>query len=285
MERSDEWNRARLLLAWTSASVRRSSSLGIVRACIEVSASQVHKMDVNGKKVKLSIWVSQGFLSATPLLTGSRIPRGKSASAPSRPRITAAPKASSWVCILTLYTTSGDLTVYSVYDVSNRESFDALPRWFSELEVSPIAYRFLCSHSCLRLDIREVRGRQDRCWKQGRQGAPSFLPISSFRSFVRQEFSRQVSTADGAAFAERQGALFVEASAKTAVGVAAAFTDVVGRILDTPALWADAAGTGGGTGVGAGAVAKAKAAKEMPGNITLDARDDEWEERPGGCNC
>jgi Ras-related protein Rab-18 len=94
-----------------------------------------------------------------------------------------------------------------------------------------------------------------------------------------------VSTADGAAFAERQGALFVEASAKTAVGVAAAFTDVVGRILDTPALWADAAGASGGTGVGAGAVAKAKAAKEMPGNITLDARDEEWEERPGGCNC
>jgi hypothetical protein len=116
-------------------------------------------MDVNGKKVKLSIWVSQGFLGATLPLTGTRIPRGKSASAQSRPRITAAHKALFWVRVLTLYTTSGDLTVYSVYDVSNRESFDALPRWFSELEVSPTAYSFFCSHSCLRLDICEVRGR------------------------------------------------------------------------------------------------------------------------------
>lgn len=47
-----------------------------------------------------------------------------------------------------------------------------------------------------------------------------------------------MSTAEGAAFAERMGSLFVEASAKTAVGVQEAFTDGVSRILDTPELWA-----------------------------------------------
>ena len=55
--------------------------------------------------------------------------------------------------------------------------------------------------------------------------------------YITQEFSRQVSTSQGAEFAERMGSLFIEASAKTAVGVSQMFTDIVGRILDTPELW------------------------------------------------
>ena len=53
-----------------------------------------------------------------------------------------------------------------------------------------------------------------------------------------QEFSRQVSTTEGEQFAARMDSLFIEASAKTAVGVSEAFRDVVEKILDTPELWA-----------------------------------------------
>ena len=62
---------------------------------------QVHKMDVKGKKVKLSIWDTAGqerFRTIT----------------------------SSYY--------RGAQGIILVYDVSNRETFDALPRWFSELE-------------------------------------------------------------------------------------------------------------------------------------------------------
>ena len=42
--------------------------------------------------------------------------------------------------------------------------------------------------------------------------------------------------AEAAAFAARTGCLFVEASAKTAVGVTDEFNEVVTRIINTPAL-------------------------------------------------
>jgi Ras-related protein Rab-18 len=56
--------------------------------------------------------------------------------------------------------------------------------------------------------------------------------------------------------------LFIEASAKTAVGVREAFQEVVERILDTPELWAPiapvpvsvGAGSGGSGGGGSGNV-------------------------------
>ncbi|THH08281.1 hypothetical protein EW145_g2815 [Phellinidium pouzarii] len=132
---------------------------------------RVHKMEVNGKKVKLSIWDTAGqerFRTIT----------------------------SSYY--------RGAQGVILVYDVANRETFDALPRWYSELEtyVSDSVVKILVGNK------------------------------------VDKEFSRQVPTAEGLAFAERMGSLFVEASAKTAVGVREAFTDVVARILETPELWA-----------------------------------------------
>jgi len=47
---------------------------------------------------------------------------------------------------------------------------------------------------------------------------------------------RRVSEAEGAAFAAKMGCMFVESSAKTAVGVRETFRDVVERIVNTPAL-------------------------------------------------
>ncbi|KAF7313284.1 Ras-domain-containing protein [Mycena kentingensis (nom. inval.)] len=138
---------------------------------------RVHKMDVKGKKVKLSIWDTAGqerFRTIT----------------------------SSYY--------RGAQGIILVYDVSNRESFDALPRWYSELEtyVSDKVVKILVGNK------------------------------------VDKEFSRQVSTAEAEAFATRMDSLFVEASAKTAANVTEVFQQCVERILDQPELWDTAPGTG-----------------------------------------
>jgi len=145
---------------------------------------RVHKMEINGKKVKLSIWDTAGqerFRTIT----------------------------SSYY--------RGAQGIILVYDVANRESFEALPRWYSELEtyVSASVVKILVGNK------------------------------------VDKEFSRQVSTADGHKFADRMNSLFIETSAKTAVNVKDAFLEVVQRILDTPELWlgsSDKTSTSGGNG-------------------------------------
>jgi len=45
-----------------------------------------------------------------------------------------------------------------------------------------------------------------------------------------QEFSRQVTTEEGQAFADRMGTLFVECSAKTNIGVGDIFEDLVRKV-------------------------------------------------------
>ena len=76
------------------------------------------------------------------------------------------------------------------------------------------------------------------------------------------------------------GALFVEASAKTAVGVQDAFRDVVDRIIDTPELWQ----AGSGSRPGASRSARRDSGNdEMPGSIDLHQEQDEAES--GGCAC
>lgn len=151
-----------------------------------------------------------------------------------------------------------------MYDVSNRESFDALPRWFSELET-------YVSASVVKI----VVGNK-----------------------VDKEFSRQVPAAEGAAFAARMDSLFIEASAKTAVGVTEAFQELVERIMDTPELWNTCAWCGlvGCAATNMDVVAKSKpagapAARAAPatnmpggGNVTLGA-DNEWDQPSGGCSC
>jgi len=131
---------------------------------------RVHKMEIKGKKVKLSIWDTAGqerFRTIT----------------------------SSYY--------RGAQGIILVYDVANRESFEALPRWYSELEtyVSSSVVKILVGNK------------------------------------VDKEFSRQVSTSQGQQFADRMKSLFIETSAKTAVNVKDAFHEVVQSILDTPELW------------------------------------------------
>ncbi|GLB42933.1 putative rab subfamily of small GTPases [Lyophyllum shimeji] len=170
---------------------------------------RVHKMEVKGKKVKLSIWDTAGqerFRTIT----------------------------SSYY--------RGAQGIILVYDVSNRESFDALPRWYTELEtyVSSSVVKILVGNK------------------------------------VDKEFSRQVSTAEGQAFAKRMSSLFIEASAKTAIGVNEAFQEVVEKILDTPELW-QTKGAGQSTGGGRGG---------MPGGVqVVGLSDRQSNAQEGGCAC
>ncbi|KAJ6632549.1 ras-domain-containing protein [Mycena sp. CBHHK59/15] len=171
---------------------------------------RVHKMDVKGKKVKLSIWDTAGqerFRTIT----------------------------SSYY--------RGAQGIILVYDVSNRESFDALPRWYSELEtyVSDKVVKILVGNK------------------------------------VDKEFSRQVPTSEAQAFATRMNSLFVEASAKTSVGVKEAFTDVVERIMDIPELWDSAPGVGA-------AKSTPKSGGQMPGGGNVNLAEDNDHEG-GGCAC
>lgn len=175
---------------------------------------RVHKLDVKGRKVKLSIWDTAGqerFRTIT----------------------------SSYY--------RGAQGIILVYDVSNRESFEALPRWYSELET-------YVSKSVVKIIVGNK---------------------------VDKEFSRQVPYADGQRFAERMGSLFMEASAKTATGVREAFQEVVEKILDTPELWA-AAGQKRGTGLGG---ANGSAQGSMPGSINLSETQDGEGSSGGGCAC
>ncbi|EJD52499.1 ras-domain-containing protein [Auricularia subglabra TFB-10046 SS5] len=174
---------------------------------------RVCKMEVKGKKVKLSIWDTAGqerFRTIT----------------------------SSYY--------RGAQGIFLVYDVSNRESFDALPRWFSELEtyVSSSVVKMLVGN---KLD---------------------------------KEFSRTVSREEGQKFADRMGCLFVESSAKTAANVREAFVEMVEKILDTPELWQP----GGGARVGASAAAGNQTQSQtMPGGISLDR--DGGQDAGAGCGC
>lgn len=95
---------------------------------------------------------------------------------------------------------------FSVYDVTSRASFDALPGWFSELET------FSTSPDV----VKCVVGNK-----------------------VDKEFSRVVSREEGKVFADSQGAIFVEASAKKGVGVQGAFDDLVNQVSSAACLARD----------------------------------------------
>ncbi|CCM00219.1 uncharacterized protein FIBRA_02247 [Fibroporia radiculosa] len=173
---------------------------------------RVHKMEVKGKKVKLSIWDTAGqerFRTIT----------------------------SSYY--------RGAQGIILVYDVANRESFDALPRWYSELEtyVSPSVVKIIVGNK------------------------------------VDKEFSRQVSHSEGQHFAERMNSLFFEASAKTSIGVREAFQEVVEKILDTPELWAPLGHKARGVSVGG------SGADSMPGSINLSRTESAGDADSGGCAC
>jgi len=128
----------------------------------------VHKLDVKGKRVVLNIWDTAGDARLRAL-------------------------TSSYY--------RGTQGIFLVYDVTNRESFDAVAWWFAERnkDTSALAVRMM------------VGNKTDK------------------------GHMRQVSKEEGAALAARMGCLFVESSAKTAVGVRDTFRDVVERIVDTSA--------------------------------------------------
>ncbi|KAI0248548.1 ras-domain-containing protein [Lactifluus subvellereus] len=89
-----------------------------------------------------------------------------------------------------------------VYDASCRQSFEQFMRWFAEIETyinRPV--------------VKVIVGNK-----------------------IDKEFQRQVPTAEAAAFAEKMGCLFVETSAKTAVGVRKMFRNVVEHIIERPEL-------------------------------------------------
>ncbi|KAI8371981.1 P-loop containing nucleoside triphosphate hydrolase protein [Choanephora cucurbitarum] len=94
--------------------------------------------------------------------------------------------------------------VILVYDVSNRETFDALNTWWNEVNT-------YCSSPNV---VKMIVGNK-----------------------VDKESARVVSYEEGANFARKLSTLFVECSAKTRVGVKQAFEELVEKIIETPSLW------------------------------------------------
>ena len=163
----------------------------------------------------------------------------------------------------------------TVYDVSSRESFEALPRWLEELEnyVPPEVVKIVVGNK-----LDKVRAPPYAYAYPN----PTYCADAHARAHT-QEYSRQVPTEEGASFAQRTGCLFVEASAKTAVGVTEAFSDVVARIIDTPALWDEEQPKASSSSKAR--AARSRAAESMPGNIDLSQAHDEEVEDGGGCAC
>ncbi|KAI6140178.1 ras-domain-containing protein [Pisolithus tinctorius] len=131
-----------------------------------------------------------------------------------------------------------------VYDVANRETYDALPKWFTEIDTY----------------------------------VSSLVPKIIVGNKLDKEHSRQVSTSEGQTFATRKECLFLEASAKTSVGVREVFEDLVKRILETPELWAPVTPESGGGKRGDGE-------DGMPGTIDLNGRSAQEDDGGVGCAC
>jgi len=94
----------------------------------------------------------------------------------------------------------GTQAIILVYDISNRESFETIEWWFAER-----------SHYAPKSAVKILVGNK-----------------------ADNGHDRQIPTAEAAAYASRMGALFVEASAKTAVGLREVFRDTLERVLESP---------------------------------------------------
>ena len=84
------------------------------------------------------------------------------------------------------------------------------------------------------------------------------------------------------------GCLFIEASAKTAVGVTEAFNDVFACIIDMPSLWREekfksSPKSAASASANTAAAGRSRAGEGMPGNIDLSQVQDE--DTSAGCLC
>jgi len=105
-----------------------------------------------------------------------------------------------------------------VYDVTRRDTFDGLRRWLDEVDVHAPG------------------------------GGAEVVKLLVGNKIDRDPV---VTRSEAEAWARREGMLFVECSAKAAVGVTQAFDEVVNKILENPVLLA--ASTPGRTRVQLGA--------------------------------
>lgn len=105
-----------------------------------------------------------------------------------------------------------------VYDISNRKSFETIEWWFAER----------CKHAPKSAVKILVGNKADNVFSY----LVSTVPILT--KDVSQGHDRQIPTAEAAAYASRMGALFVEASAKTGVGLREVFRDTLERVLESP---------------------------------------------------
>lgn len=109
----------------------------------------------------------------------------------------------------------------SVYDITNRESFENIQHWLKEIDI------YSTNDECVKLLIANK---------------------------IDDGANRTVSKKEGLAFARENNMLFIEASAKTQDGINQAFDEVIQKILDVPALLVDennAAGSGSSSSSGA----------------------------------
>jgi Ras-related protein Rab-18 len=189
---------------------------------------------------------------------------------------------SSWLTVdlcPCLHMRSPTCVMHLVYDMSNREPFEALRDRPEELEnhVPPEVVKIVVGNKLYKVKSSPLLSLSS-----------SFPPTFNARhSRLRaSQRTRSWNTLDkcppseGVAFAARTGCLFAEASAKTAVGVTEAFDDVVARIIDTPSLWnEDMPKSLGRTAASANTTAvsgpRRDTAESMPGSIDLSQVQDE----------
>jgi len=117
-----------------------------------------------------------------------------------------------------------------VYDVTNRTSFDAIPWWFAERSkhASALAVKMIVGNKSDKVGVDPSLSSSPMC--------VCIRAVFFFFFLLVKNHMRQVSAAEGAAYAAKMGCLFVESSAKTAVGVRETFRDVVERVLNASAL-------------------------------------------------
>ncbi|NWW20186.1 RB18B protein, partial [Falcunculus frontatus] len=93
--------------------------------------------------------------------------------------------------------------LFSVYDVTRRDTFTGLQRWLNELEM----YR--TNSNTVKMLVGNKTDKPDH----------------------------EVERKEGLQFARKHSLLFIETSAKTQEGVQHAFEELVIKILQTPGLW------------------------------------------------